>query len=212
MRLLALLALLCGVLVPVPANAADVPGVYETPRCAGAPTWSIRYHLYWSSSTGKTLDRSQRQLALDSAKSFVEQVGELSQCAVRVRLEVVDEAGPYSEAVRQLTPGYDADFYRYPKQGDEGFSGQTQGRTAVFPVPSGWDWEPNALLLMHEWLHMVVNFYIPPVGWPREDFIRALFEYKTNVRSHPVMQMITSNLGDEEVAALAAYFNRLGAN
>ncbi|MCB1471505.1 MAG: c-type cytochrome [Rhodobiaceae bacterium] len=50
------------------------------------------------------------------------------------------------------------------------------------------------------------------VGWPREDFIRALFEYKTNVRSHPVMQMITSNLGDEEVAALAAYFNRLGAN
>ena len=169
MRLLALLVLLCGVLVPVPANAADVPGVYETPRCAGAPTWSIRYHLYWSSSTGKTLDRSQRQLALDSAKSFVEQVGELSQCAVRVRLEVVDEAGPYSEAVRQLTPGYDADFYRYPKQGDEGFSGQTQGRTAVFPVPSGWDWEPNALLLMHEWLHMVVNFYIPPVGWPRED-------------------------------------------
>lgn len=48
------------------------------------------------------------------------------------------------------------------------------------------------------------------VGWPKEDFIRALFEYKTNVRIHPVMQMVTGNLGDEEIAALAVYFNQLG--
>ena len=48
------------------------------------------------------------------------------------------------------------------------------------------------------------------VGWPEEDFIRALFEYKSNVRNHPVMKLITSNLGDEEIASLAAYFSQLG--
>ena len=47
------------------------------------------------------------------------------------------------------------------------------------------------------------------VGWPKDEFIRALFEYKTNVRSHPVMQLVTSNLGDEEIAALAVYFQNL---
>ncbi|WP_269585894.1 c-type cytochrome [Roseibium sp. Sym1] len=47
------------------------------------------------------------------------------------------------------------------------------------------------------------------IGWPREPFIRALFEYKTNVRSHQVMQNMTVNLGNEEIAALAAYFGSL---
>ena len=168
MRLLVGLALVLGVLSAPPAIAADTV-VYETPGCAGAPTWSIRYHLYWSSITGKTLDPSQRQQALDSAEDFADLVGELGQCAVRVRVEVVDEAAAYSDAARTLTPGYDADFYRYPREGDEGYSGLTQGRMATFPVPSGSHWEPNGLLLLHEWLHMVVNFYIPPNGWPHED-------------------------------------------
>jgi len=47
------------------------------------------------------------------------------------------------------------------------------------------------------------------VGWPKEPFIRALFEYKTNVRSHQVMKNMTINLGNEEIAALAAYFGSL---
>jgi len=47
------------------------------------------------------------------------------------------------------------------------------------------------------------------VGWPKTAFIRALFEYKTNVRSHQVMQNMTTNLGNEEIAALAAYFGSL---
>jgi cytochrome c len=47
------------------------------------------------------------------------------------------------------------------------------------------------------------------VGWPKKPFIRALFEYKTNVRSHQVMQNMTVNLGNEEIAALAAYFGSL---
>ncbi|MFN0263064.1 cytochrome C [Tepidamorphus sp. 3E244] len=48
------------------------------------------------------------------------------------------------------------------------------------------------------------------VGWPKEEFIRALFEYKTNVRDHDVMKLVTSSLGDEEIAALAAYFGQVG--
>lgn len=47
------------------------------------------------------------------------------------------------------------------------------------------------------------------VGWPKDAFVRALFEYKTNVRSHQVMRMVTGNLGNEEIAALAAYFASL---
>ncbi|ADZ71125.1 c-type cytochrome [Polymorphum gilvum] len=47
------------------------------------------------------------------------------------------------------------------------------------------------------------------IGWPKEAFIRALFEYKTNVRSHQVMKNMTVNLGNEEIAALAAYFGSI---
>jgi cytochrome c len=47
------------------------------------------------------------------------------------------------------------------------------------------------------------------VGWPRDAFVRALFDYKTNVRSHEIMRSVTARLGDEEIAALAAYFGGL---
>ncbi|WP_150523415.1 c-type cytochrome [Roseibium sediminis] len=47
------------------------------------------------------------------------------------------------------------------------------------------------------------------VGWPNEAFIRALFEYKSNIRTNQVMQNMTLNLGNEEIAALAAYFGSL---
>ena len=47
------------------------------------------------------------------------------------------------------------------------------------------------------------------VGWPKPDFVRALFEYKTNVREHQVMKLMTVNLGNEEIAALAEYFSSL---
>ncbi|QDG75948.1 c-type cytochrome [Labrenzia sp. PHM005] len=47
------------------------------------------------------------------------------------------------------------------------------------------------------------------IGWPKKPFIRALFEYKTNIRSHQVMQNMTVNLGNEEIAALAAYFGTI---
>lgn len=47
---------------------------------------------------------------------------------------------------------------------------------------------------------------IPPiVGWGPPALIHALYDYKTGARRHPVMQMVAGSLGDEEIAALAAY-------
>ncbi|MEM8841350.1 MAG: c-type cytochrome [Pseudomonadota bacterium] len=48
---------------------------------------------------------------------------------------------------------------------------------------------------------------IPSItGWPKEDFVVAMHAYKIKARPHPVMQMMAGRLSDEEIAALAAYF------
>ena len=47
------------------------------------------------------------------------------------------------------------------------------------------------------------------VLWPEEDFVTAMHAYKNKTRKHPVMQMVAGRLGDEEIAALAAYFGQL---
>ena len=47
------------------------------------------------------------------------------------------------------------------------------------------------------------------VGWPKENFIDALYRYKNDLRENPVMRTLTKRLGDEEMAALAAYFGSL---
>lgn len=47
------------------------------------------------------------------------------------------------------------------------------------------------------------------VLWPEEEFVIAMQAYKSKTRIHPVMQMIAGRLGDEEIAALAAYFATL---
>lgn len=44
------------------------------------------------------------------------------------------------------------------------------------------------------------------VYWPEADFVIAMHAYKNKQRTHPVMQMIAGRLNDEEIAALAAYF------
>ncbi|MDE0391346.1 MAG: c-type cytochrome [Rhodospirillales bacterium] len=50
---------------------------------------------------------------------------------------------------------------------------------------------------------------IPSItGWPLDDFVIALQAYKHGKRVHPVMQMVTGRLSDEEIAALAAHFHR----
>lgn len=48
---------------------------------------------------------------------------------------------------------------------------------------------------------------IPSItNWPNEDFVIAMHAYKDGVREHPVMQMMAGRLSNEEIAALAAYF------
>jgi cytochrome c len=51
---------------------------------------------------------------------------------------------------------------------------------------------------------------IPSItGWPRDDFVVAMHAYKSQVRPHPVMEMIAGRLSDEEIAGLAAFFESL---
>lgn len=47
------------------------------------------------------------------------------------------------------------------------------------------------------------------VGIPKEYFVRAIVEYRTNVRKNEVMKSRVQNLADEEIAHLAAYFASL---
>jgi cytochrome c len=51
---------------------------------------------------------------------------------------------------------------------------------------------------------------IPSItNWPAEDFVVAMHAYKRQIRVHPVMQMMAGRLSDEEIAALASYFQNL---
>lgn len=43
-------------------------------------------------------------------------------------------------------------------------------------------------------------------GLSREGFVTAMHAYKAGAREHPVMQMMAGRLSNEEIAALAAYF------
>ena len=48
---------------------------------------------------------------------------------------------------------------------------------------------------------------IPSItGWPKDDFVTVMHAYKVKHRPHPVMQMMAGKLSDEEIAALAVYF------
>lgn len=54
------------------------------------------------------------------------------------------------------------------------------------------------------------NDGIPPInGWHTDDFVTALHAYREKHRENPVMQLVTGRLSDEEIAALAAYFEGL---
>jgi cytochrome c len=48
---------------------------------------------------------------------------------------------------------------------------------------------------------------IPSItNWPVDVFVTAMHAYKDGVRAHPVMEMMAQRLSNEEIAALAAYF------
>lgn len=51
---------------------------------------------------------------------------------------------------------------------------------------------------------------IPPIiNWPADAFVTVLHAYKSKSRENAVMQQITSTLGNEEIAALAAYYESI---
>lgn len=51
---------------------------------------------------------------------------------------------------------------------------------------------------------------IPPIrGMASEDLVGALYDYRTGIRANEVMKSVADALGDEEVAALAAYYEEL---
>jgi len=45
------------------------------------------------------------------------------------------------------------------------------------------------------------------IGWRKEQFIDALYQYKKEIRDNPVMRTVAKRLGDEEMAALAVYYS-----
>ena len=47
------------------------------------------------------------------------------------------------------------------------------------------------------------------VRWAEDRFVTVMHAYKLGVREHPVMNMVAGRLGNEEIAALAAYFAAL---
>ena len=51
---------------------------------------------------------------------------------------------------------------------------------------------------------------IPAItGWPIESFVWALHSYKSGARNHPIMEMITQRLSNEEIASLAIFFESI---
>ena len=46
-------------------------------------------------------------------------------------------------------------------------------------------------------------------GWPIESFVWALHSYKSGARNHPIMEMITQRLSNEEIASLAIFFESI---
>ena len=51
---------------------------------------------------------------------------------------------------------------------------------------------------------------IPSItGWPIESFVWALHSYKSGARNHPIMEMITQRLSNEEIASLAIFFESI---
>jgi cytochrome c len=47
------------------------------------------------------------------------------------------------------------------------------------------------------------------VGWPQDQFVAVLNSYRWKERDNPVMQTIAGKLTDEDIEALAAYFESI---
>ena len=47
-------------------------------------------------------------------------------------------------------------------------------------------------------------------GWDQGSFRYVMHDYRAKILENPTMQVIAGRLGDEEIAALSAYFETLG--
>ena len=169
---------------------------YATAGCANAPVWRIRFDLYWTDSQAHRTDQSVLPGVLNATKQFVDDVGPDSACGVRLVIDVFDEGAPWpvnanpvypsrpADLDAALTAGYDSEFIRIPARGDETYAGLTTyaqgfaaGSYSEFPVTADGSElpgtpnvvDPWSILQMHEWLHQVVAFYDPALGWPTND-------------------------------------------
>lgn len=181
-------ATLVALALALPPSAAAVSQVdrIETPGCVGATTWHIGYQLYWRDTTGRTLDPAGMANAIAAARDFAARVGTGSECGLRVEIDVYDMEGsawiqpsgqfPVASAERDAfreLHEYDVLFLRYPETGSEDYAGATNYQEAWFPVAGSGavaGGAPWVSLLMHEWLHDVVNHYpASSLGWPEGD-------------------------------------------
>ena len=180
-----------------PARADTFVAGYTTAGCPkSVPVWRIGYRLYWRDTLGTVTSKRPLRRVVERARRFVWDVAGATSCGVRVKIEIWDAGAalwPYSKDLRrepddslpvQWSNRYDALFYRFPRGPGvleaSGLNdrGDPRLRVAKFPVdPLGSSFpgemrdgsDPWELLLMHEWLHMVVNFYTPRWGWPKGD-------------------------------------------
>jgi hypothetical protein len=177
-------------------RTGDVIASYATPGCPGAAIWHIGYRLYWRDDQGRTTSKSALPATLDELKKFVDGVGDDSACGVRLVVDVYDEGdAPWPVSTQSNTlpsdnqaflsqTAVDWIFYRFPSSGESYCANTNNTRTpnaARFPVaPNGklgcvgadgvdCMCEPWSVLMEHEWLHAVVAFYEPRLGWPTPD-------------------------------------------
>jgi hypothetical protein len=166
---------------PSPAPAAPIAS-FATQGCPlDTPQWRILYRLYWTDSSGRQLDRGALPEVLSEANEFAQRTGQLSDCAVRIQIDIDDQGSavwtggePFGGSAQQAigypeTPkAYDASFARIPAEVGGGAITDPRKRSAIFPVTVDDGGAPWSMLLMHEWLHAVVEFYTG-VAWPKED-------------------------------------------
>lgn len=179
--LLATATLAALLVAPNASNAETRIATYTTPGCSGAPIWRIGYRMYFTGG-GPALSRGNLPRAKEAANEFTRLVGSFSQCGVRAQVDVYDMgsaswSGDYpadADDFRRRNK-YDAGFYRHPLDNPNATHASTNYTDAEFGVDHAQDLDtsspygdPWQILLMHEWLHMVVNFY-DQVQWPTND-------------------------------------------